>query len=316
MKKVKNVSKIDLNKNVVKSNSLIEARSRLTLAEHKLLSCMIAEISSDDTENYKFNFNAQELAKKLGYTDTSDAYREIGKVVKKLQDRRVQYTDRNTGTEIICRWVAGATFNRREGVVKVAFYDDLVPVLFGLKKYFTKIKLEQALSFRSRFSFRIYELLKEFQGIGKRTMEITELREKVGLEEGALRQWNDFKRRVLEIAKKEINKKSDIEIAYTPKKRGRKYHSIEFKIRKNRRKTPPKKPVSSMDNDEKMKRWRVAARKKFARLPADEQQKWIDEAREKSGPDLLGLLGGSDDKPSSIMLQSAAELWAENLDEK
>jgi plasmid replication initiation protein len=74
-------------------------------------------------------------------------------------------------------------------------------------------------------------LLKQYQSLGKRKFGVFELREKLGLKSTELRQWIDFRRRVLEIAKREINAKTDLEIDYKTKKVGRKIEFIIFSIR-------------------------------------------------------------------------------------
>ena len=310
------VARINPKKIFKKSNALVEARSKLSLAEKKLLACMVAQIDSKKPTNNlcMYIFDVRELAEQIGYTNPSDGYKEIAQVVDKLQGRRLKFHDSERNLDIICRWVAGATFLRDEGIVRVGFYPDLVPVLLDYQDFFTKFQLSQMLQFRSKYAFSLYELLKQYEKIKKRIIEIDELREILGLDDGEYQQWNDFRRRVLDVAKKEINKSTDIEIAYTPRKRGRKYHSIEFRIRKNRKKSAPKKPVSTPDTaaaEEKLKKWRIATRKKFAKLSPEVQEKWINAARKKSGPDLLGLLG-TNDQPGPILIQTAAELWAEN----
>ena len=91
--------------------------------------------------------------------------------------------------------------------------------------------LKNVLELKSKYAFRLYELLKQYQSIGRRKFSVSELRDLLGVEQGELKLWVHFKTRVLEIAKREINAKTDLVIDYTTKKVGRRIEFIIFSIR-------------------------------------------------------------------------------------
>lgn len=82
--------------------------------------------------------------------------------------------------------------------------------------------------FNSRYSCRIYELLKRFIKIGHRNLSIEELRNKLGIDCDKYKLYSDFKRKVILKAQKEINKKSDIQFDFQEVKKGRKVESLKF----------------------------------------------------------------------------------------
>ena len=88
------------------------------------------------------------------------------------------------------------------------------------------------LHFRSKYSIRLYELVKSihFHEIEtySRTYPLDELKRLLDAE--TYEQYRDFRTRVLEPAIKELNKYSDKNIEYRPIKRGRSVAQIELTI--------------------------------------------------------------------------------------
>ena len=106
------------------------------------------------------------------------------------------------------------------------------PFLLELKKNFTAYELIYTLHFRSKYSIRLYELVKSihFHEIEtySRTYPLDELKRLLDAE--TYEQYRDFRTRVLEPAIKELNKYSDKNIEYRPIKRGRSVAQIELTI--------------------------------------------------------------------------------------
>lgn len=55
-----------------------------------------------------------------------------------------------------------------------------MPYLLQLKERFTRYELKNILYFKNKYSIRIYELLKQYEKIGKREINIKELRGYLG----------------------------------------------------------------------------------------------------------------------------------------
>lgn len=53
----------------------------------------------------------------------------------------------------------------------------LEPYLLGLKETYTKYRLGYVIHFKSEYSFRMYELMKQYEPIGERTITIEEMKE-------------------------------------------------------------------------------------------------------------------------------------------
>ena len=80
-------------------------------------------------------------------------------------------------------------------------------------------------------SVRIYELLKSYAYQKSKTFGLDELKRLLmvdGIE--SYNRFPDFRRKVLEIAVKEINKLTDLNVSYEAIKKGRKVDKLKFRI--------------------------------------------------------------------------------------
>jgi plasmid replication initiation protein len=89
------------------------------------------------------------------------------------------------------------------------------------------------MQFKSIHAIRIYELLKQYQDIGERTLSLEELRDYCGVK-NKFKNYPDLERYVLLIAQREINEKSDIHFEFERIKPSRKIEGIKFIISKNK----------------------------------------------------------------------------------
>lgn len=116
------------------------------------------------------------------------------------------------------------------GSFEVKINSDAAPYFFELKNNFTAMQLKSLLACSSKYAKRLYALACQWRSVGYKKMEILELKEMLDLVDKKgnekYRKINDFKKSVLEIAKKQINKFSDIEFDYKLTKNGRSYHYI------------------------------------------------------------------------------------------
>ena len=55
----------------------------------------------------------------------------------------------------------------------------LEPYLLNLKETYTKYRLGYVIHFKSEYSFRLYEIMKQYEKIGERTVPIEELKEQL-----------------------------------------------------------------------------------------------------------------------------------------
>lgn len=110
----------------------------------------------------------------------------------------------------------------------------LEPYLLNLKETYTKYRLGYVINFKSEYSFRLYEVMKQYEKIGERTLPIDELKELLMIDSNKYQKYSHLKAFVIQKAMEEINKYSDIKINLEKEeKEGKKVVGLVFSINKN-----------------------------------------------------------------------------------
>lgn len=105
---------------------------------------------------------------------------------------------------------------------------------FELKNNFTAMQLRSVLNCTSKYAKRLYGIACQWRSVGSKRFEIVELKKMLGLIDKKgneqFERISQFKQFVLDIAKKQINENTDIEIDFELKKRGRSFHWVILHI--------------------------------------------------------------------------------------
>ena len=211
---------------IVKSNNLIEARYSLNLNEQKILLYAISRLNREDKELNIVEFDVVEFTQLI---DTKGKrYEDFRDTVRSLRKREIIIDTKEK--ELITGWLSNISFYKNTGKVRIKFDDELIPYLLQLKSRFTRYELKNILYLKNKYSIRIYELLKQYEKIGIREIELKKLKETLMLDEKQYERIYDFERFVLKPSKKEIDKNTDIIMNYKKIKTGRTVTSILFKI--------------------------------------------------------------------------------------
>lgn len=216
---------------VTQSNRLIEARHDvpLTAREQKIILTMVSMIQPNDEDFRKYRISIKEFSEMLGLKGHAK-YEEIKEVAQRLQKKSVYIVEKDGF--VVTNWVSSQRYKEGEGVIELAFSPELKPYLLQLKSHFTSYKLSNILSLKSTYSIRLYELLKKWQHLGKWACPLEDLKVHLGAITSTFDRYNLFKVRVLEVAVKELNEKTDVNVVFEEVKKGRKVEKIEFRISK------------------------------------------------------------------------------------
>ena len=118
--------------------------------------------------------------------------------------------------------------------VKIECHQKAMPYMFEMKKNYFKYRLWNALRLTSVNQIRMYEVLKQYEQIGTRTVEIDELKELLGISLKQYQRYDNFNKRVLKPCQKALAENTDIRYEYTPIRKSRKISAIKFDIFKNK----------------------------------------------------------------------------------
>ena len=210
---------------VTNANDLIEARYTLNLNEQKIILYAVSNL-----ERSKDKFNVLELKTKefmelIGASKFR--YTEIKKIVKGLMKKQLSIETKEF--DLVVNWVTSVKYIKNTGIIELEFSENLVPYLLQLQKEFTRYQLKNILYLKNKYSIRMYELLKQYEKIGKRDFTINKLKDNLMIQ-GKYDDFRNLESRVIKKAIQEINEYTDLHVDYEKIKTGRSVTSILFKI--------------------------------------------------------------------------------------
>lgn len=216
---------------VAMGNELIQkSRYNLSLLEQKLVLFMVSKITPYDAPgtDYIFSYNEFEEVCNLN-KDGGKSKKLVYDMLRDLKTHPLEI--RLEGKKkLITSWFNNAVLDDETDTVKIDFSKYLVPYLYDLQTLYTQFCLENVLAMKCKYSMRLYEYLKSVKNLGyKRPIALEELKGVMGAETYAT--YKDFRVRALEPAVEEINKYTDLEVAYQEKKTGKRITAIEFTIK-------------------------------------------------------------------------------------
>lgn len=217
---------------VSKSNTLIQnSRFNLSVQEQKAIAYILSLIKPN-TEIIEYEFSIIHFLNVLGLTHSGKNYKDMKKVLKGLVSNVIWITLPN-GTETTINWLSKVYLTKQSGTCKIILDADMLPYLLNLREKFLSYRLYNILCLSSKYSLRLYELLKSYLYIKTKIFKIDELKELLML--GSSKSYSEFKvfnRNILSKSISEINNMTDIYIEYNTIKQIRSVVAIEFKIRK------------------------------------------------------------------------------------
>lgn len=232
------------NRNVIKvEHSLNTARYSLTSIETDLVLKMVAEIKNEDEDFKPYSFKITDLE---GYFGKQLNRQTLKEMARNLMKKPITI-DKEDGGFLVCNWVSSFEYKAKMGLLELAFDPKLKPYLVQLQdELYLKTDLRNILQLPSEHAKRIYMLLKQWELKGSLEVDIAEWQTILETKK-SMKPYGTFKKSVLDVAVKHINEKTDLTVSYEPKKTGRAYTHLIWKIRT--------KPSTKKDELPKFKAW-------------------------------------------------------------
>lgn len=216
------------NRNIVKQDyKLVNAKYKLNTSEIKFIMTVLAQINMNDKEFDTYEIKVSELEEKLQAEQNETRLKQFA---KQLMSKPLEVPT-DTGW-IVFNWFSKIQYIRGQAKFIVRIDGDLKPYLLDLKKRFVKYNLQYILPLTSNYSIRIYQLLKEYEKATKRTFTVDELMNTLQVP-ASLKRYDNFKRKILKVAEKELLEHCDIFFEYEEIKEGKRVNEILFRIKKN-----------------------------------------------------------------------------------
>lgn len=245
---------LDATYRVTLHKNLIEAdfTKPLTLIEQRLLYSAISNIpapifkmengekviTNPITELPKFKMSVKEFSDLLGWKEVD--YKKLAKVSGELMSKVItaKAIDNNDPEQF--QWVAYTRYIKGTGTVLIELHPRLLPFIANLTENFASVTLGEINNFKSKYSARLFFLLKQWEKVGHKTMELDEIRKVIGVgftEKNGKRVYKldkfyHFNQRALTPAIEEINRFTNLDISYEEITEGQKIVALNFHIGK------------------------------------------------------------------------------------
>ena len=194
--------------------------------EIDFLFAFVSEIQNDDEQFKFYKLTRAELSKKLNKRIEKA---RIAKLFRAMLDKKIET---ETNKEIIHYNIFSTLkYNKESEELSVKFNDDLKPLLLKLKP-FTKGYLSDLFKMESSYAKRLYLLCSQWRRAGSFRIKVEQLQNDLQVSK-SLRRYDNFKRKVLKVAQKNMFEKSSIWFEFEEKKKGRKVDELLFTIHKN-----------------------------------------------------------------------------------
>lgn len=236
----KKTRKSKTNKGIVlikKSNNLIESRYKFDIWETRVFLSVLSQIRRDDDDFQVYRIWYKDVIKTFGLK-SGDSYSLLRQAAQSLMGKSFFVSYENEGVmrekqyhilreiDYLKKEQEGKSVENNE-YIDVTVEQKMKPLLLQLQKNFTAYDLRNIVKL-GVYPVRIYELLKQYQTIGKRKLEVVEMKRMFEVT-GRYNLFGDFFRWIVKPAIKEINKHTDITITDVEKiKEGRRVVALRF----------------------------------------------------------------------------------------
>lgn len=218
----------DENKMVKMSNSLVEAKYSLGLQEQKVYLYAVSLLNEKDSSFGIIKFKLSDYAKK-SKSDIKRLYKSIDGITDNLMSSFFKVKIDNDQWE---KYNLMSSCKYKKGELSIKFDSEMKAFLLNLKERYTRHLLEMPIQFKNKYAIRMYQLLKAnaFKTPPVVEYAYSDLKEMLGIGSKQYKAFKDFRKNVLEVAKKEIGNKSDISFEYEKITHGRKVMGLRFLI--------------------------------------------------------------------------------------
>ena len=211
---------------VEKRNVLNELRSNnMTVQELRFFSIYLSKINHRDVSTRLVRFPIEDFQRIMGFGRLNMA--QLRASTDSLLCKLVHIPDENgRGFRSFQLFKECHLFQDENGewVVEIDAHDKALPLMFDFKTRYFKYELWNALRLKSSNQVRMYEILKQYEKLGRRELTVTELRALLGFapnEYSDRTGWSNFKKKVLDSCQQALKETTDICYTYERGKVGK-----------------------------------------------------------------------------------------------
>lgn len=218
---------------VNKESKLIYQHNVITSGRYDYSACMLdilfMVLSSLEKDKLEYNIHVHDIE---AITGRKWNLKQLREATESIGSRMFEIETPESFDQI---WLfSRVKYLKGTGSFTVKLNEDAIPYFFDLKNNFTSMQLKSVLNCSSKYAKRLYAIACQWRSVGTKRFEIEELKKMLGLIDKKgneqFERISDFKKFVLDIARKQISENTDIELEYELKKRGREFFWVILHI--------------------------------------------------------------------------------------
>lgn len=215
---------------IAQDNRLTMSRQDFTPIEKRCLYYVIKEVRRlyidkdrrEDEKTYQDLFSDMYLVLKSDHLQTlGDEVKDVYNALRRLKDKTIEID--NEEVWMLTSWVLTAKHDKKKNTYEVQVSHMILPYLVELASQFTEYSLTVAISLKSTYSQRFYEMCCQYRNKGKFFLEVDRLRYLLKIEDKkSYENTAEIKRSILDVAQKELQElfeagQSDLYFTYRVK---------------------------------------------------------------------------------------------------
>lgn len=229
------------------ANEFVESRYILSALELDIFCRIVRQVQYKKQTTLELKFDVLEDPQ----NKSNNAVAEILKAVKNLLSTPITIYDPDAQVYTMANVLSGAKIYKKTQRMQINLDPFLVPYLHDVATNYTTIELQALLRMSSIYAKRIYLMTAQFRSTKVLTINVDELRERLGLQ-NKYNVYADFKKRVIAPAVEQINNYSELQIDIA---------EVEYNLRKVDRITfsvKNKNDFEAVADDNKQIAWMIS----------------------------------------------------------
>lgn len=208
-------------------NIITHSKQTFSAQEKRLFSYIVNQINHQDIyyegQNLLFVLPIIEVSKSIGYKD-------LKKVCETIMDKKIFIKNEKNEFDAILPFPRIKYNLDNCGNIEITMFSDIVPQFIKLGKEYTRYNLEIMLSLSSKYSQRIFEILRLYHGrkVFEFELNIEELKESINAT--TYKNYKDFRVNVLDVSQKELFEKAGITFEYSTNGKQRNIDTLKFNL--------------------------------------------------------------------------------------
>lgn len=299
-----------------KTNYLIEAKYQLGMLQTFLFTQTYMSLADDNIGQNSHKIYFKDVIENFDLPKQGKTYESIIEAAKRLRDKGIQFEMVDESGHNITIYTGFFTkvriSKRRDGelsYIEVFIDEELKPHLIQLKRFTLLNKSHYATiigKLHNPLVIRIYDLLKQYEGIGKRSIDLNKLKDMLEVAD-KYPLYGNFKQKVLFEAQKRLAAYADINFDLEEVKEGRSVTSLIFHIKPN---TPTDLPPDLQQEIKEEQMKRLAARRQGSDVKIELLPEVVEPSLSPLAVELLPLAASIGVTPS--VLQETVAFFEEN----